>query len=185
MKRILPLCITVLCVLFPGMAHAWPAKMMDVIDGDTIMVAPAGDTSTPTVVRLYGIDAPEIGQAYGEESAAWLKARLPKGRKVEIVHYDMDKYGRVVAVVYIKGKAVNTEMVSGGLAWVYPQYCRAKFCRAWKENEKLARKEESGLWAGDEEDTVEPWVWREKNRKEENREAKKEKTAGQKAGRKK
>ena len=53
---------------FPLPAYAWPGTVLDVHDGDRMIVAPMGDVRTPLKIRLYGIDAPELEQKGGPQS---------------------------------------------------------------------------------------------------------------------
>ena len=93
-------------------------------DGDTLKVETTEGTKLK--VRLYGIDAPETekikhksgmiskpGQPYGEESYRALKSKvLGKNVKVEII--DIDRYKRMVGIVYMDGININLEMVKEG-----------------------------------------------------------------------
>lgn len=150
--------IALFCALFPVSAHAWPGTVLSVGDGDTVTVAPGGDASSPIAVRLYGIDAPEKKQAFGAKAKAYLTEHLPVGQTVEVLPFDMDQYGRSVALVQTDGRTVNAEMVREGYAWVYTRYCKAKMCHQWKKDEKAAREANLGLWQ--EEEPTPPWVWR-------------------------
>lgn len=145
MKKYLILFIITLC-LCPATALAWSAKVISIQDGDTITVAPNGDYHTPISIRLYGIDAPELGQPYGVEALHWLQEQLPIGQTVEIIPYNTDRYSRTVGLVQIGSRTLNGDMVAEGLAWAYPQYCKAKFCSKWKRAQKKARHLQQGLW---------------------------------------
>lgn len=149
-------------LLIPAIAQAWPGTVLHVSDGDTITVAPGGDSGTPVVVRLYGIDAPEKAQPGGQESKAWLQERLPKDSSVEIVTYSTDKYGRAVSLVVLDKKTINADAVSHGQAWVYDKFCKMSFCRKWKKAQKRAKKDGAGLWA--DANATSPWKWREEQR---------------------
>lgn len=152
-----------LCALLPVSAHAWPGTVLSVSDGDTMTVAPGNDRSSPVAVRLYGIDAPEKKQAFGAKAKARLVELLPVGQTVEVLPFDMDHYGRPVALVQVDGRTVNAEMVREGYAWVYTSYCKAKMCRQWKKDEKAARKADLGLWKNKK--PTPPWVWRKEHKK--------------------
>lgn len=149
----------ILC--FPAILFAWPGNILSVPDGDTVLVAPSGDKRTPVSVRLYGVDAPELGQAGGPEARDWLVARLPKGTAVEVVSYSQDRYGRVVALIQRGKKTVNGEMVAAGHAWVYRQYCKSRFCREWEKSQKKAKADQLGLWSDP--DPMRPDKWRRKH----------------------
>lgn len=144
------LAVSAVLALWPATALAWPGTMLDVPDGDTVVVAPSGDRKTPVKVRLYGIDAPELGQPAGPQARRWLRKALPADTPVEVISYSQDKYGRVVALVQIGTggdvQTLNGELVAAGLAWVYWPYCKERFCRQWGKAEKAARADRRGLW---------------------------------------
>ena len=156
--------LTLLFVLFPALAQAWPGVVLSVQDGDTLTVAPSGDVACPVVIRLYGIDAPEKRQTGGAASTAYLAGLLPVGAPVEIVQMDTDRYGRTVALVIHAGRAVNARMLRAGHAWVYAKYCRAAMCEGWYALQREAAAAKKGLWAEDA--PVAPWVWRKNSREE-------------------
>lgn len=136
-KHLLPLLCLLCC--WPMQAFAWQGTVLSVQDGDTITVAPSGDARTPVTVRLYGIDAPELGQSGGSEATDYLKQLCPVHKKVSVIGYSTDKYGRTVALVVSKRKVLNADMLEQGHAWVYGQYCKQKFCRTWRKLEKNAK----------------------------------------------
>lgn len=72
-----------------------------VVDGDTI-VFNVGDAKNERV-RLADIDTPELDQPWGEEAKAALKV-WAENRKAEIRIVDTDRYGRLVATLWIDGK---------------------------------------------------------------------------------
>ncbi len=148
-------------MLAPAHAHAWPATILSVTDGDTVVVAPAGDANTPISVRLYGIDAPESDQHGGKAATQALKALLPVDATTEIIPFDTDKYGRIVALIMYQSNTVNAQMLAQGHAWVYAQYCRARFCKEWRKLEKEAQQNNMGLWQNT--DAITPWEWRKNN----------------------
>lgn len=101
-----------------------PATVRHVTDGDTF-VARRDRDGVELTVRLLSVDAPETvapGRPVacgGPEAAAWLRARLPVGERVQL-QYDVarrDRYGRDLAwVVTSDGRAVNLDLVEAGLA---------------------------------------------------------------------
>lgn len=152
--------VLLLLLFCPAIAHAWPATVMSVTDGDTLRVAPCGDRSAVVAVRLYGIDAPEKDQTGGIEAGLALKALAPVGTEVEIVPMDFDHYGRVVGLLMANGVCANTQMIETGHAWVYERYCQASMCRGWRKSQELAIKRGQGLWS--ESKALPPWEWRKK-----------------------
>lgn len=156
-------------------------------DGDSFKCA---QTSGKVVtLRLYGIDAPEAKQPYGQASRKKLVELLSR-RTLDAQTMDTDRYGRTVAVVRIVGVArtvgaastvtarqmgneamvneavVNEAMVRAGLAWVYDQYCADEdICAGLRQAEAEARRAKRGLWA--QADPTPPWVWRRQHKTEE------------------
>lgn len=139
-------------------ALAWEGAVLDVHDGDTVTLTSGGMVGGALRIRLYGIDAPELGQPGGAESRAALARMLPAGCTAKVTPLGRDKYGRVVGVLTRKGMNVNARMLKSGQAWLFKRYCRAKFCREWATLEKSARSARRGLWA--DEAAVPPWQWR-------------------------
>src|SRR3989337_1271784 len=88
-----------------------------VVDGDTIRV---GRGWRNTKVRLLGVDTPETVhpdkpvEFFGSEASEFTKKSL-KGKKVhlEFEHLNqMDKYGRLLAYVYLSdGSLFNAELI--------------------------------------------------------------------------
>lgn len=104
-----------------------PAMVLDVHDGDTIRVrADLGwRIQLDTLVRLDGIDAPELKLPAGTVARDYLAAVIPVGSVVTVVSKQLlgqrEKYGRVLADVLVdKGRGelldVAKDMVSTGHA---------------------------------------------------------------------
>ena len=75
-----------------------------------------------------------------------------------MVKHDVDRYGRIVGIVYVGDICVNEEMVKNGLAWVYRRYCKIPVCEDWLALESEARAEKVGLWSH--RSPVPPWEFR-------------------------
>jgi len=144
-------------------AQAGSLKVSRVTDGDTIRVR---DDKVEKIIRLVGIDAPEIShkkrepsQPFGQTATKYL-AGLVLNKTVEIKEHGLDRYGRTLGVVFVAGKNVNLEMVKAGYAEVYRGTDAKGFDSApyWKA-EGEARAAKRGMWAqGDK--YVSPREWR-------------------------
>jgi micrococcal nuclease len=136
-----------------------------VSDGDTITVVTAEGTKLRT--RLYGIDAPEIphgkksGQPYGEDAKRALTAMV-LGKKVRLEILDIDRYKRMVGMVYLDGKNINETMVRLGLAWAYRRYLDTPYASEFIGAEKQAREKGLGLW--NQANPLPPWEFRRRGR---------------------
>ncbi len=143
-----------------GLGFFLQGKCISVADGDTITVL--SENGEILKVRLYGIDAPELGQNYGENSASATQS-LVLLKKVNLDIQDTDQYGRAVAIVSLEdGLILNEELVKTGQAFVYNEYCKHPRCIIWKAYEAKAKFERIGLWAADK--PVAPWTWRKKHK---------------------
>jgi micrococcal nuclease len=67
-------------------------------------------------IRLYGIGAPEKGQAFGNRANQFVSA-LAFGKEVKVEAKGEDRYGRTVAdVISPDGMNLNHEIVKAGFA---------------------------------------------------------------------
>ena len=141
-------------------AAAWEGVVVKVLDGDSIEIKRNGKVHT---IRLYGIDTPEYKQAYRNKAKQFTK-RLVNRQKVNVVEKDIDRYGRIVALVESSGQLVNRELVREGLAWYYSKYCLAQpLCGELKDLERKARNEGRGLWR--DENPISPMDWKRQQKK--------------------
>jgi len=118
-------------------------KVVRVADGDTITVL---ENRTQHRIRLYGIDAPERRQDFSNKAKQFV-SELVFGKQVRVVKKDIDRYDRIVGIVYVGDVCVNEEIVRNGLAWVYRYYCKIPICAAWLDLEAQARDSKMGLWS--------------------------------------
>lgn len=154
--------MALLLLLCPTPAQAWLARVVAVADGDTITVEPV-EGGERVKVRLHGVDAPELRQPHGEIARGFVNnATLFKVVDIQPAPQAKDRYGRTIAVVEIPEIGILQELLlSGGHAWVYPQYCK-KNCQNWFDMESMARDAERGLWENP--DATPPWQWRKNKR---------------------
>ncbi|MDH5602918.1 MAG: thermonuclease family protein [Cyclobacteriaceae bacterium] len=127
-------------------------RVVDVIDGNTVEVKDAGGEQY--TVMLNGVDAPEIGQDFGEEARKYLEKKV-KGKKVRMEQRGKDRKGRWMVDIYMANdRSLNTMMVEEGMAWV------GKGVDEGMELMEKAREERKGLWAL--ENPEPPWIYRRK-----------------------
>jgi len=113
----------------------------NVVDGDTIVVE-GGQR-----IRLLGIDAPEKGELFYNESKARLE-QLVEGKEVllEKEGENKDKYDRLLRYIFINDTNINLQLVQEGLAICY-FYKTSKYQKACAELEESARAEQKGIWS--------------------------------------
>jgi len=128
-----------------------------VSDGDTIHLTTPEQTILK--VRLYGIDAPETdkindhtgqvnipGQPYGDESWKALENKV-MGKQVKLNILDIDKYRRMVGMIYLDGRNINLEMVREGYAEAFIEYLKEPYRSEFLKMEKEARSMKRGIWS--------------------------------------
>jgi endonuclease YncB( thermonuclease family) len=137
--------------------HIFTAAVVRPIDGDTLRIQTQDGERT---VRLYGIDAPEKAQAYGDQALLLLRL-LTSGDLVTVTVTAQDRYGRLVAIVALpNGVVLNDELVRVGLAWWYQAYAKkATHLHALEAGARAVRR---GLWADPA--PIPPWAWRKGHR---------------------
>lgn len=126
-----------------------------VIDADTVDVKLA---SGPIRIRLHGIDSPERGQPWEDESTAALKERI-LGKQVDVEPFQQDRYDRLIGIIFLGDIDINAELVQHGHAWAYRRYMR-KSDAALCADEAQARLAKRGLWSLPKNDRIAPWEWR-------------------------
>jgi endonuclease YncB( thermonuclease family) len=147
-------------------AGAWAAtgsllngKVVAVIDGDTIVVR--DDNGKRHDIRVAGIDAPEIRQAYGPRARQHLN-EMSFGKRVSVSWYKLDKYRRIIGRVHVmlpencRGVActhaldVALAQIEAGLAWHDTEHLTeqpVEAQRRYAHAERQARLQHRGLWA--------------------------------------
>ncbi|MEI6352545.1 MAG: thermonuclease family protein [Candidatus Nomurabacteria bacterium] len=144
-------------------------KIVKVVDGDTLdieridgeKVLGIKDTES---VRLLGINTPETVdprkpvECFGKESSNYLK-NIASGRDVAIeldsTQGNLDRYGRVLAYVYIKKEGVkdqnifmlNSDMIKNGYAYEYTYELPYKYKDEFKMLETVSKNNHIGLWS--------------------------------------
>jgi micrococcal nuclease len=122
-------------------------RVSRVVDGDTLILD-NGET-----VRLIGVDAPEAHhpevpvQRFGTEATEFLR-RLAQGFECTLEYEPSqirDKYGRLLAYVFVEERLINAEMIRRGYAYAYTRFPfrrQAEFLALERE----ARQRQYGLW---------------------------------------
>jgi len=107
------LCALLLCVHGPAFGEEFFARVIVVLDGDTVLVR---RESGLVKIRLAEIDAPEKAQTFGKASKRSLSGMV-LGKRVKIVGQATDQYGRMIAHLGMDGLDVNAEQIRRGMAW--------------------------------------------------------------------
>ncbi|TKB28449.1 hypothetical protein FCL47_02900 [Desulfopila sp. IMCC35006] len=112
MKRLLlSFLLVFLLVSISAQAGVITGKVVGIADGDTIAILDSNKIQHK--IRLYGIDTPEKGQAFGNAAKKYT-ASLTAGKTAEVIAYDTDRYGRTVGIVMNNGVNVNQSLIKAG-----------------------------------------------------------------------
>lgn len=133
-------------------------KVVSIHEGDTF--TGLNESNQQIKVRLDAVDAPELGQPYGQASKKALADKL-FGKTVVVITKKHDRYGRTVGHVLIEKRDVNLELLEEGMAWHYKQYDHNK---RLSQAEQSARSVKKGLWRDS--NAVAPWEWRKNEREQ-------------------
>lgn len=126
-------------------------NVVRVVDGDTIVVDFKGENKK---VRLIGVDTPESvhqnsskNTEEGKIASKYTKSKL-ENKKVglEFDVQEEDKYGRLLAYVYIDGKMYNKILLKEGMAKIATYPPNVKYVEDFKKLQKEARENKTGFW---------------------------------------
>ena len=116
-------------------------------EGDALIIKTAGQR---LMVRLAGIDAPQLPQPFGLQSREMLSA-LALGRDVECVEQAPYRSNGIIAFCSVANVDLSAEQVRRGMAWAYDAYDQL---RAEQDQVQALRV---GLWV--DRSPVPPWRW--------------------------
>ncbi|MDP4086817.1 MAG: thermonuclease family protein [Bacillota bacterium] len=130
------------------------ATIVKNIDGDTVEINLNGKVEK---IRMLCIDTPEthhprLGvQPFGPEAAAYTAKILTVGKKVQIepgIGNGRDKYGRLLAYIFVDDKMFNEMLLEKGLARVAYIYApNTKYVDEFYSIQKKAQQEGIGIWS--------------------------------------
>lgn len=151
MKKLVLLILGILVMHFL-FAEEITGKVVSVIDGNTIEVQTKKDGVYK--IQFFGIDCPEVEQAFGVEAKTYLE-KLLLNKKVEVNIQGKDRWGNRLAIVKTGGNLdPRMELLKEGLAWTAERNPLPELEQIKEE----ARTSSKGLWQ--EENPTPPWQFR-------------------------
>ena len=130
----------------------YSGKVLAVADGDTLTVLV---DRRQVEIHLAEIDAPELKQAFGQQSRQSL-ADLCIGKDAVVHETGRKRNGRPTGRVHCSGTDASAEQVRLGMAWVYQRHTQSASPLYFLED--AAQRRHTGLWA--DKSPVRPWIWR-------------------------
>jgi micrococcal nuclease len=124
--------------------------VISVVDGDTIKVKIGSKEET---VRVIGADTPETVhpsqpvEPYGLEASAYTKKRLTGQQvRLELDVEERDRYGRLLAYVWLGDELVNATLIKEGYAQVLTIPPNVKYADRFVALQREAWENQRGLW---------------------------------------
>jgi micrococcal nuclease len=160
-ERLIPPALVAVLALAPaGCGGDGPSAVLTVaplqrtFDG---IVARVNDGDTVTLrggakVRLVQIDAPELtGDCYGRAAKRALEHHVGPGARARFVNDpaldDIDRYGRLLRYVVVRGENVNVELVREGAASPYFfRQAHGRYANELLDAVGAARRAHRGYW---------------------------------------
>ncbi len=139
------------CLGWAAQAETFEARVIAVLDGDTVLVLREGQQLK---VRLADIDAPEKSQPFGERSRDSLR-ELVHEQTVQVESRAVDQYARIVGTLRTDGRDASREQLRRGMAWEYSFHHSDRELVALQHEAQQARR---GLWM--QAHPQAPWQWR-------------------------
>src|SRR3954463_12336015 len=134
---------------------AFAARVVRVVDGDTLLATPAGGSGAVRV-RVIGVDTPETVKpgtpvrCYGPQASAFTKHLLPPGSIIRAAHEpggDVDKFGRQLWDVWLPdGRFLESVLAASGAARAYPYPPQTEYADLLARLAASARQTRRGLW---------------------------------------
>ena len=129
-------------------------KVIEVNSGDLITIY---NLNRPVRVKLMGVDAPEMGQAFGDVARQHL-ADLVFDKSVVVEYAGIASDSSLTGRVLLNDADIGAQMIRDGAAWFdlrSGDRLSATNKEVYEQSEQAARTEKRGLWQ--QENPVAPW----------------------------
>ena len=129
-------------------------RVIEVNSGDVITIF---NLNRPVRVKLLGVDAPEMGQAFGDVAKKHL-ADLVYDKSVLVEYSGIAVDSSLTGRVLLNDADIGAQMIRDGAAWFDPgnqNRLSTTDREVYRQSEQAARSERRGLWQA--ENPVAPW----------------------------
>ena len=128
-------------------------KVIEVNSGDVITIF---NLNRPVRVKLLGVDAPEMNQAFGDVAKKHL-ADLVLDKSVLVEYSGIAADSSLTGRVSLNNADIGAQMIRDGAAWFDTNTNRLSGTErdVYQQSEQAARNERRGLWQ--EENPIAPW----------------------------
>jgi micrococcal nuclease len=118
-----------------------------VVDGDTVDVRLTSGRMER--VRLIGIDTPERGQCGFAKATAYARSLVQSRAALlqgDATQATRDRYGRLLAYVWVGGRDLGFKQLARGLAKVYVYDRPFQRLTAYQQAERVGKARSDGIW---------------------------------------
>lgn len=145
-------------ILLATMVFSYATREGHLVDGVYLQKCVDGDTAHFHIdgslekVRFIAVDTPEITSSdyYAKQAKDYTCGRLQEAEKIEIkidpLAKEPDKYGRLIAWVYVDGELLQKELVEQGYASVKYIYDDYLYVDQLRQLEHQAKVNKIGIW---------------------------------------
>lgn len=148
--------VALICARSHAADYQLPGRVLRIIDGDSLVLDVQGSQYR---IELWGIDAPERNQPWGEAAADQLNRTLT-GSFVNIRVDGGGDEGRFAGRLMLRDRDVGLDLLYDGLAWsaVPTDGTHQQAEHPYDLAQRQASVARRGLWSDDR--PVPPWEWR-------------------------
>ena len=152
MKRYI-LLLAICLIPFDVQAASLFGKVVEVNSGDVLTIF---NLNRPVRVKLLGVDAPEMNQAFGDVAKKHL-ADLVLDKSVVVEYSGIAADSSLQGRVLLNNADIGAQMIRDGAAWFDTNTTRLSVTDrdVYHQSQQVARSERRGLWQ--EENPVAPW----------------------------
>lgn len=152
MKRYI-LLLAICLIPFDVQAASLFGKVIEVNSGDVLTIS---NLNRPVRVKLLGVDAPEMNQAFGDVAKKHL-ADLVLDKSVLVEYSGIAADSSLTGRVLLNNADIGAQMIRDGAAWFDTNTHRLSVTDrdVYQQSEQAARNERRGLWQT--ENPIAPW----------------------------
>lgn len=151
--KYLSLIILGLCAPWIALAASYPAELIRVIDGDTMVLR---WQDTQDTVRIIGIDTPEVASPYttaecwGDKASEYATTLLSTHQPLTLDFTDQyDRYDRALGYITLADERdFGLVMIQNGYAYAYLSFPHDRF-DTYTQTQAQAQANHVGLWGSD------------------------------------
>lgn len=136
----------VVCVSAFAQKIVFQAKVIDVVDGSTVIVE--SQSKTKFVVKCQAVAVPKHGTPYADSSRQRLSSIVLR-QMVGVEYTERNEYGHILGTIFLNDKDICLDQIAVGLAWFDPQTqnsLKTSRRQLYASSEEHARNSGTGVW---------------------------------------